>query len=103
MPLTTADVIKWFRKIEKKKSKKFIQIDVINFYPSISEELLKMAIEWAKQFIDISLDEEEIILKSKRAILFNEGLPWGKCIASTFDGINVGVGAKMHFISSFFL
>jgi hypothetical protein len=82
---STADVIKWFRKIEKKKSKKFIQIDVINFYPSISEELLKMAIEWAKQFIDISLDEEEIILKSKRAILFNEGLPWGKKGLSNFD------------------
>ena len=28
---------------------------------------------------------EEIILKSKRAILFNEGLPWGKKGLSNFD------------------
>ena len=78
-------MIQWFKKIEKNKNKKFIQIDVINFYPSITEELLKTAIEWARQFVNISLEDEEIILKSKNSLLFNEGKPWGKKGPSNFD------------------
>ena len=87
---STDNVIQWFKSIEKKKSKKFIQLDVMNFYPSITEELLKSAIEWARQFVKISAEEEEIIIQSKNSILINEGTPWAKKGTSNFD---VGQGS----------
>ena len=39
--ICSSDPIQWFKRIENKKNKRFIQIDVVNFYPSISENLLK--------------------------------------------------------------
>ena len=57
---------------------KFIQIDVVNFYPSITEELLTDAIQWARGFVDISDQQEKAILKSKKSILYNDGSPWSK-------------------------
>ena len=69
----------------KKEEKRFIKFDIVNFYPSISEELLKKAINWARQFCDITPDEEEIIIKSKDSILYDEGVPWSKKGASNFD------------------
>ena len=82
---STPDVIQWFQNIHFKKNKKFIQVDVINFYPSITEKLLKNAINWARQYTDISIEEEDIILKSKQSILFNEGQPWIKKGGNNFD------------------
>ena len=70
--ISHTDTIQWFKKIENKKNKKFIQVDVVNFYPFISENLLKNAIEWARQYIEISQVDEETILNSKQSILFNE-------------------------------
>ena len=75
---STPEVIQWFKKIENKKNKTFIQVDVVNFYPSINQNLLKNAIGWARQYIDISSDDEDIILKTKQSILYNEGKPWVK-------------------------
>ena len=45
----TDSVIDWFKKIQNKRNKKFIQFDVVNFYHSISSELMAAAIEWAKK------------------------------------------------------
>ena len=41
----TDSVIDWFKKIQNKSNPKFIQFDVVNFYPSISSELLATAIQ----------------------------------------------------------
>ena len=58
-------VINWFKKIERKPTKRFIQLDVVNFYPSITEPLLKKALAWARQFIEITDLDEKVILKTK--------------------------------------
>ena len=57
----------------------------MNFYPSISEDLLKDAIEWARGFIDISEEEENIIFKSKMSYLQFKHEAWVKKSNSTFD------------------
>ena len=62
----------------KKKSQKFIKFDVANFYPSIHEKLLRDAINWARQFVDISAEDEEIIIEAKNSLLFKDGAPWSK-------------------------
>ena len=38
----TDAVIEWFKNIDDKKKKRFIQLDIESFYPSITPELLKM-------------------------------------------------------------
>ena len=86
----TAAVVNWFKLIQRKKSQKFIKFDVDGFYPNISEKLMKDSITWARQFIDISLEEENIILEAKNSLLFKDGTPWSKKGDSLFD---VGQGS----------
>ena len=79
------DVIQWFKKIEKKSTKRFIQLDVVNFYPSITKDLLKNAINWARQYTDITNEDEEIIINSKDSFLLNDEEPWTKKHTGNFD------------------
>ena len=74
----TADVINWFKKIERKSGQKFIKFDVVNFYPSITDEMLRKSINWARQFVHITLEEEKIIIEAKNSLLFKDGCPWAK-------------------------
>ena len=39
-----------------------MQYDIEEFYPSISEDLLKKAMNDARKFVDIRKDEEETIM-----------------------------------------
>ena len=74
----TDDVINWFTTSPEKEKSKFIKFDVCEFYPSITEELLKKALNYAKSFVDISDEDEEIILHCKRSLLFHNNEVWTK-------------------------
>ena len=50
----TASVISWFKAIEDKPSHTFMVFDIKDFYPSISETLLKEALNFAKTKVNIS-------------------------------------------------
>ena len=65
-------VIDWFEELKNKKEMVFIVFDVVNYYPSITLELLVKAIEWAKQFVDISDEEIEILKETKKITTFHE-------------------------------
>jgi hypothetical protein len=82
--------VNWFNLIQRKKSEKFIKFDVDSFYPNISEKVMKDSINWARQFVDISLEEENIILEAENSLLFKDGTPWSKKGDSFFD---VGQGS----------
>ena len=56
-----------------------------NFYPSISEELLEKAINYAMQFDDISQKEREIIFQSKKSSLHSKDQAWTKKGDTPFD------------------
>ena len=58
----TYDVLQWFNKIENKSRKHFIQHDIVDFYPSINEKLLKEALEYASTVTDISNEEKNVTL-----------------------------------------
>ena len=81
----TDSVINWFKNIQNKKNQKFIQFDVVNFYPSISAELLAAAIEWARDFTHISDQDKKIMMESKKSLIFRKGAPWCKRANSEFD------------------
>ena len=74
----SAAVIEWFRSIELKESCTFTSFDVVEFYPSISEDLLRRAILFAKDHINISDEEVGIIQHSRKSLLFNDDKAWAK-------------------------
>ena len=51
---STSNVIKWFNTIPEKCQHAFITFDVCEFYPSISEELLMKALDYASKFTKIT-------------------------------------------------
>ena len=71
-------VIEWFKEIPNKSSHSFISFDVVDFYPSITDELLTKALTFASQFDDITEDEKHIIMQAKNSLLFNEREAWQK-------------------------
>ena len=74
----TDDVMNWFTASPEKEKSKFIKFDICEFYLSITDELLKKALNYAKSFVDISDEDEEIILHSKRSLLFHNNEVWTK-------------------------
>ena len=62
----TQDVITWFEDIPNKKSNTFIAFVICDFYPSITEELLDKALDFACHYIEITNDEREIIKHTKK-------------------------------------
>ena len=71
-------VIKWFYSIENKSQCKFIQLDIAEFYPSISEEILDNAILFAQQYINIRGKDLRIIKHCRKSLLYNNNEPWKK-------------------------
>ena len=62
----------------------FIKFDIVSFYPSITEQLLSEAIEYAKQFIAISKDETDILWHTRKQLVTWGGKIYTK-INSNFD------------------
>ena len=60
-------------------------LDIVNFYPSISEDLLRRAVSWAKTLTTISDEDIEIIFASKESVLYNGDVPWVKREGEEFD------------------
>ena len=54
-------VIDWFQNIEGKPNNTFLSFDIVEFYPSITEDLLDRAIVWARSLITIPEEDISII------------------------------------------
>ena len=70
---STKNVTDWFKKIDNKKDCTFIQFDIKEFYPAISESILGKAFNFAKEFIDI---------ESSNLRIFKNNLEFPKEISS---------------------
>ena len=81
----TQSVIDWFSKLPNKRDKTFIKFDIVEFYPSISENLLSQAISYAKSLVIITQQEESIIWHSRQSLLFSNDSTWSKKDGSLFD------------------
>lgn len=80
----SSDVINFFKNSEKTGCK-FVQFDIVEFYPSITERLLSDALNYAKQHIDISNKEIETIQHARKSLLFEDDKPWIKKDGTLFD------------------
>ena len=74
----SANTIKWFKNIPNKKASPFVNFDLENFYPSISEKLLTDTVSYAKSLIDITKEEYSIIMHSRKIFLFQNSEQWVK-------------------------
>ena len=81
----TSTVVDWFKNLGNKNKRKFIKFDIAAFYPSISEELLDKAINYAKWYTDICDNVIAAINHPRKSLLFNEETAWVKKGEKTFN------------------
>ena len=94
----TQNVIEWFSSIEEKTRHSFISFDIVDFYPSISDNLLDQALSWAFNLADISDEDISIIKHARKSLLFNHGRPWIKNNNSNLFDVTMGSydGAEIY-------
>ena len=73
-------IIKWFYSIENKFHCKFIQLEIAEFYPSISEEILGNTTLFDHQYINIPEKDLRIIKYCRKSLLYNDNKPLKKKI-----------------------
>ena len=79
------ETIEWFRGIKNKSKGTFIQFDIIDFYPSITKNLLIDSINYARKYIDITNEQYEIILACRKTVIKNNDSTWVKNGLENFD------------------
>ena len=67
----TNQIIDWFKKLECKSKKKFIQVDMKEYYPSITEKALDKAISFTSNHTAASLEDICIIKHSRKSLIFH--------------------------------
>ena len=75
---STGKVLDWFRNIRGKKDYTFMIFDIKDFYPSISESLLKEALDFAKQHTHIKKKDIDLVMHARKSLLFGMGDTWRK-------------------------
>ena len=80
---STWQTLCWFKNLPESRPRRarkmrFLSYDIEGFYPAITEETLKKAISFAEQHCEISDQEKEIIMQSRRSFLICDGEPWTK-------------------------
>ena len=86
----TKAVLAWFTGIQHKELDSFIAFDVVEFYPSISIDLLGAALEFAWKRVTICDDKRHIILQANSFLLHNSGEPWSKKTSSNVFDVTMG-------------
>ena len=93
----STSVIEWYKTIPNKDQDRFVIFDIEIFYPSISLELFKEALNVAKTLTDISEKDVFIIMQTRKTLLFNDSKLWLKKFGNEdfdvpmgcFDGVEI--------------
>ena len=92
----TNDVLEWFNNISDKRNCAFIQLDIAEFYPSITEKILKNALSFAKQHTEINKNETRTINHCRKSLLFHQNEAWKK--KSSYSCFDVTINRSVHLI-----
>ena len=68
----------WFKLFPQQDQSRFVKFDIVEFYPSISEELLNRSITFARSITTISDLVISIIDHSRKSLLFDRTSVWLK-------------------------
>ena len=82
---STGTVIDWFNGIRDKNSYTFTIFDIKDFYPSISETLLKEALEFAKKHTAVPKKDIDVVMQARKSLLYNQNHVWIKKKGGLFD------------------
>ena len=74
----TNETIEWFNTFENKTRLEFIQFDIVDFYPSVSEKLLEDALNFASQYTTITPIQIQTIKQARESILHHNNKTWSK-------------------------
>ena len=91
----TSSAINWFKNIKNKQDKYLIQIDLVDYYPSVTETLLKKAIEFAETVTNITPLEKDLINHARLSVLYHDDEVWMKSTGlfdvtmGSYDGAQV--------------
>ena len=86
------DVLDWFNNLNNKSNLSFLVFDIVEYYPSITKNLLEETLTWAKIFTDISEIEHDTIMHARKPLLFdNSERPWMK--KNCLNAFDVAMGA----------
>lgn len=86
----TQAVLKWFDQIVDKPNCTFINFDIVNFYPSISQDTLDESQNFACNFIEITPEERRIMKNTRQSLLFSDDAPWVKKSCDTLFDVTMG-------------
>ena len=76
---STKEVIRWFNNLDNKKQLSYLSFDIVDFYPSITDNLLIKTLKWAQKYHNIALTEFDAMMHARRTILFDhKGNVWTK-------------------------
>ena len=73
----------------------FLLLDIVNFYPSITEKLFNEAITFARSITHIEDETIEIIKNARKSLLFFNGKTWKKTIVQYIEGNKGSNGKKI--------
>lgn len=88
---STQAVLNWFSNIQFQPNHSFLTFDIVDFYPSISQELLDKALDFASGFATITDSEKDIIMHTKKSLLYYNKEPW--CKKNNPELFDVAMGA----------
>ena len=92
---STTDCLNWFKSLKNKTRMKFIQFDIVDFYPSITEKLFNDALNFAALIVPIRNQTKNIILNARQSLLFHDQSVWKKTTGlfdvtmGSYDGCEV--------------
>lgn len=86
----TDEAISWFDSIENKDACSFIQLDIKEFYPTITKEILNEALEFAKIYTTISDKELRTINHCRKSLLFFNKEAWTKKLTNDCFDVTMG-------------
>ena len=86
----TDSVIDWFKGLTNKPNLKFIQFDIVSYYPRITEDLLERALDWAGTIVEITREDKDLFMHTKLSLLYDGKDTWIKKGDRNFD---VGMGS----------
>ena len=62
-----------------------MQFDIIDFYPSITKNILIYSINYARKYVDVSNEQYEMILADRKTVIKNNESTWVKSGLDNFD------------------
>ena len=83
-------VIEWFKNLQNKEYLSFVQFEIVEFYPSITQNLLVEALEYANGFTDVTNDDRDVIMHARKSLLFDNNKAWCKKSNTSLFDVTMG-------------